>query len=302
MIGFSNATSAFYDRSVMDLTSLRKSAETLQGQISSGQRLTKSSDDPVAASRLRALTRADTLAAIDENASSRATSDLNLADSSLQSVVDTVTRAQELATQAANSTLTDAQRSSIGGELGQLYDQLIALANGRDSNGNALFGGETTGDAYTLDVSGNATYAGTSASGSISLGAGQSVIRGLTGPEVFGSDSTGLLATIKGLADALQGGSADPRGAAQAALNPLSASLDTVTTAQTVVGARLSFIDMAAQHRAALDDMRTSEESEVGSTDITGAVARLQQTMLVLEASQASFAKLSSLSLFNALG
>lgn len=302
MIDLSNATSAFYDRSIADLTALRKSAETLQGQISSGQRLTKSSDDPVAASRMRALARADTLGAIDKDAASRATSDLNLADNALQSVVDTVTRAQGLVTQAANTTLTGAQRGAIGGELGQLYNQLVALANSRDSNGNALFGGETAGQAYTLDAGGNAIYAGTSSTGTTGLGDGQSIARGLTGPEVFGADGTGLLATIKGLADALQGGSPDPAGAARAALGPLGASLDTVTTAQTVVGARLSFIDMAAQHSAALEDMRTSQESDIGATDITGTVARLQQAMLVLQASQASFTKLSSLSLFNALG
>jgi flagellar hook-associated protein 3 FlgL len=39
----------------------------------------------------------------------------------------------------------------------------------------------------------------------------------------------------------------------------------------------------------------------VGDTDIAEAIARLQQTMTALEASQAAFARVSSLTLFNAL-
>jgi flagellar hook-associated protein 3 FlgL len=41
--------------------------------------------------------------------------------------------------------------------------------------------------------------------------------------------------------------------------------------------------------------------SRVGDTDIAEAIARLQQSLTALEASQAAFARISSLSLFNAL-
>ncbi|WP_338467668.1 flagellar hook-associated protein FlgL [Novosphingobium sp. ZN18A2] len=302
MIGFNTATGAFYDRSVTDMAALRKNADDMQRQLSSGQRLARSSDDPVAASRLRALSRAEKLGTIDSAAADRAQTDLSLTDDALQGFADTITRVQELATQAANDTLGDAQRAAIGTQIDQLHDQLVQLANSRDSTGNALFGGQAAGDAYTIDGNGNAAYAGTATSGELTLGGGQAVTRGLTGPEALGPDATGLLATVKGLADALQGGAADPQAAARAVLSPLGRALDSVATAQTVVGARLNFIDMANQHRAAVDDLRAGERSEIGDTDITGTVARLQQTMLVLEASQASFTRLSGLSLFNAIG
>jgi len=45
--------------------------------------------------------------------------------------------------------------------------------------------------------------------------------------------------------------------------------------------------------------LRTNEESTVGGTDAATVIARLQQTMTVLEASQASFVKLANLSLFS---
>lgn len=297
------STSAFYDRAGIGMGALRTQAERLQNAIGTGQRLTGSADDPAAASRLRTLARADALSAIDVANAGRASDDLSLADSSLSQITNSISRAIELATQAANGTLSPDQRQSIGAELTQLRDGLIALANGRDSAGHALFGGETAGAAYSLDASGNPVYAGTAGAGQLSLGDGQSVTRGLTGPEFLNFNVNGaptdLFAVIGTLASALQGGSADPAGAARAALDGLHAGLDSTTVAQTVVGTRLAWIDQVGERRQDLQEQRSANEATIGGADLAGTVAQLQQTMTVLEASQASFAKLASLSLFD---
>ena len=297
------STHAFYDRSTQSIASLRARAEGLQGDLARGDRLTRSSQDPVAAARLRALLRADALAVVDSTNANRAASDLQLADDALSGFTNAIGRARELATQAANGTLNPAQRAAIGQELAQLNTGLLLLVNARDSAGHALFGGETAGAAYTSDVAGNAIYAGTASAGQLDLGDGQSVTRGVTGPEFLnftvGGTATDLFATIKGLAHALQGGSPDPAGAARNALTSLDTGLTTVTTAQTVVGARLNWIDLAATQSTQRGEARATEEAEVGGTDIATTVTRLQQTMTVLEASQASFARLSGLSLFD---
>jgi flagellar hook-associated protein 3 FlgL len=47
--------------------------------------------------------------------------------------------------------------------------------------------------------------------------------------------------------------------------------------------------------------MRTTEKTDVGGADLTESIAKLQNTMLVLEASQASFSRLANLSLFSVL-
>lgn len=301
---FGTSTSAFYERSLSDLKSLRKQAEELQSELSSGERLQRSSDDPVAASRLRRLARIDVLDQIDETAANRATSDLTLADNALTQFATTVTRLQELATQAASGTLSDAQRAGIGAEVRQLHQNLVGLANSRDSSGHALFGGENAADAYTLDAAGNATYAGTATAGTLALGDGQSVARGLTGPEFLQFNSGGapadLLAVAKTLADALESG-AGGAAAANSALSALGDGLDAITTAQTVVGSRLNWIDLTVERRVSLSELRTAEQTEIGATDLTENIARLQNTMLVLEASQASFSRLANLSLFSVL-
>lgn len=293
------STAAFYARATGDIAALRARAEGLQGDIARGERLTRSSQDPIAAARLRALSRADASASIDAEVASRASADLQLADDALTGFTDAIARARELATQAASGTLNADQRKAIGVEIAQLNASLFSLANARDSAGHALFGGEATGQAYTLDAAGNATYVGTASAGTLDLGDGQSVTRGVTGPEFLNSAATDLFSTLKDLADALNGGIADPAAAARNALTALDTGLNTVTTAQTVVGVRLNRIELASDRAIQRGEIRDIEQAAVGGTDIAATVTRLQETLTVLEASQAGFARLSALSLFN---
>lgn len=302
----STSTGAFFERARLDIKDLRSQAEALQAQLSNGQSLTRSSDDPVAASRLRALGRLEALAKIDTANATRANADLTLADAAMSDMADAVIRAKELATQAASSTLTTEQRDAIGAELEQITGNLLALSNARDSNGHALFGGESAGDAYALDAAGNAQYVGTAQSDDLPLGEGQSVTRSMTGPQFLtftdaNGNATDLMATVKALADALRGGSATPAADAQAAMATLQTGLDTLTTGQTVIGTRLAWIELTGDRRADLSELRATEESDLGATDIATTITRLQETLTVLEASQASFGKLADLSLFDQL-
>ncbi|MBB4858120.1 flagellar hook-associated protein 3 FlgL [Novosphingobium chloroacetimidivorans] len=300
-----NSTSAFFDRARSDMTALRKQTEKIQSQIGSQSRLARSSDDPVAASRLRTLARSDALAKIDTTNANRATSDLTIADSTMSDITTAIARAKELATQAANGTLSADQRASIGKELAAIHGTLVGLANTRDSNGNALFGGENATMAYTLDASGNAVYAGTSSSGDLPLGDGQTVTRSMTGPEFLnfkvGGVDTDLMAVVKSLSDTLQAGGADAAAVANKTLDALSTGLDTVSTGQTVVGSRLAWIELTSDRRSNLAELRAGEEADIGGIDPASSIARLQEMLVVLQASQASFTKLSQLSLFNQL-
>jgi len=297
------STSAFYERTNSGLTSLRKQAEALQAQMASGQRVSKSSDDPVAASRLRDLSRADDISTANVANANRAMSDLSLADAAIQEITINLAQVKELAVQAATGTLSATQRASIGEQIANIRGNIITLANSKDSAGHPLFGGEMPGGlAYTLDSSGAPVYSGTASAGELSLGDGQSVTRGVTGPEFFnfsfGGGDTDLFAVLGNLADALKNG-ADPAGAANASLDALDTGLEKITTTQTVLGGRMNWVDLNISRHQRQAEMRELETTDVGSVDPSTTITDLQQIMTVLEASQASFVKLASLSLFN---
>lgn len=298
-------TSAFFERSARSLNELRSRAESLQSAIGTGQRLERGSDDPVGASQLRSLSRESRFAQISAAAGARVSSDLALTDSGLSDFAAYVTRAKELAVQGATGTLTAAQRAGIGTEVNEIYGELVRLANSRDSAGHALFGGEATGAAYILDAAGLPVYAGTAKAGELALGDGQSVVRGVTGPEFLNFNGptgpTDLFIVVRDLAAALQGNAADPAQAARDALGQLDAGLESITTAQTVVGSRMNWIDLIDDRRTLRSGQRSEQQAEIGATDLATTVTALQEIMTVLEASQAAFVRLSSLSLVSML-
>ncbi len=298
-------TQSFYDRSIADMAALRGRADKLQQSVSTGQKLARSSDDPVAASRLRLLSRSEALATVDAINANRAEADLTLADNALTSMAGLVIRATELTTQAAGVGLTLAQRASIGVELSEIHKGLLSLANNRDSAGHALFGGQSAGNTYALDASGQAVYSGADGKPALQIGEGVSVNPGLTGPEILdfehGGTNTNLLATVKNVADALSSGSVDPARAARDALGALNEGLDALTTGQTIIGSRLGWIEQTNDMRVNQSEIAVAEQAKIGGTDIAETLSRLQQITTALEASQAGFSRLSRLSLFDAI-
>lgn len=297
------STSAFYERATRQVGELRAQAEKLQEQMGTGERLTRSSDDPVAAARLRTLARNERLAEIDQRGSDLASTDLKMADDALGSIATLVIRAQELATRAANETLSAEQRVSVGGEIESLRQAVLQIANGRNSAGQALFGGQSAGAAYE-ETGGAVVYAGTAAKDAVDLGDGQSVVPALTGPEVFAFEADGtptdVFAVLGDLATALKSGG-DPTAATGRALEGLEASLGRITNAQTVVGARLGWIEVMDERRVATSELVADEQKAIGGADLATTMTRLQEVTTVLEASQASFVRLAGLSLFEML-
>lgn len=302
------STSAFYQNAISSMTNLRKQTEKLQTQISTGNMIQNSRDNPLAAAQMRALQAADTLATADKANSSAAKTQLTQTDDTLSSITDILSQITSLTTQAASSTFNDSQRASIGQQIGAFYNSLISLANTKDSSGNPLFGGQGTGTAYTVDSStGAVTYNGTATASTISLGPGLSVTTGVTGPEFMDFQSKGvsknMLTMVKTLADALQNptSSAAAIATANAALDDLGAATQSVSASQTVVGARLDWINTTSNIQTQAATQRANREADVGGTDLTATIAKLSQQMTVLEAAQASFVKVANLSLFSML-
>lgn len=298
------STGAFYERGTRQIALLRGRAEGLQKQIGTGERLERASDDPVAAAKLRDLARSERLSEVAARNADMASADLTLTDQTLGAAAGIVIRVRELAVQAAGATLTPAQRATLGEEIAGLRSSLLQLANGRGVAGGPLFGGQGTGAAYA-DAPPGATYQGSDRVAPVDIGDGQTVVPGLTGPEVFAwngaAGATDAFTVLGDLAAALRAGDAGAGAFAQASLDLLDAGLEKVTTAQTVVGARLNWIDLNAGRRADAGERRAAERAEVGGADIAVTMTRLQETLTVLEASQASFVRLANLSLFSLL-
>ena len=118
--------------------------QTINTQISTGARITKSSDAPIDAVTLTA--RDELKSRIDQYQSNigKVTQRLALSDTTLEPLGNLAMRMNELfiATNTASATDTELQAARI--EVLMFKDSLLGLANTTDSNGDALYGGFST--------------------------------------------------------------------------------------------------------------------------------------------------------------
>jgi len=305
MTSITNSAGSFFNRSLAQMAELRSGIERTRTQIATGRRFERGSQDPAAAAQLRSVARREALAKVEGDNAARLGQDLGAAASELEDVTALLQRARELAVAAANTPTGSNGRQVIAFELDQLGQQLFSRANATSLTGEPLFAGQSSATAFTRDASGNVTYAGTPASGAVPIAPGTAIERGLPGSEVFefslNGAPTSAFAVLGALSAALQGGATDPVAAANGALAGIDAALETTNRAQTILGTRMAWVEQVQEQQAERGIALAERRSRVGDTDVAEAIARLQQSLTALEASQSAFARVSSLTLFDAL-
>ncbi|MCW3846892.1 flagellin [Sphingomonas sp. LB-2] len=290
------ATSQMFARPTSLMATLTEKADAIQTSIATGNKFTAPSSDPAAYLRLDGLKRgkADDLT----NAANvkLAQGLLGQTDTTLASIETQLQRVNELTVEAANGTLSDDNRVAIAQSLSAITDDLYALANTKDVRGQPLFGSSTGDTAYDRASDGTISFVGAGTPSEIPINNHSSVQATITGDRAFGD----MFATLKSLTDALNTGG-DIRAAVGGALDGLKDNLADVAAARASVGARGARLDLEADRLTDAAIAREESRTAIEDTDIPSAVAELQKTLTVLQATQASFTKLSGMSLFDYL-
>jgi flagellar hook-associated protein 3 FlgL len=135
------ATASSYDNTLNLLMRRQAEMAAQQERVTTGMRVSKASDDPVAATL--AETAANRLArtAADLRALDSSRTSLQQAETGLAESGDLIQRVRDLLVTAGNATFTDAEREDVAKQLEGLREQLIAVANRKDSSGRTLYGG-----------------------------------------------------------------------------------------------------------------------------------------------------------------
>lgn len=164
-----------------------------QAQLSSGLRVVTPSDDPAAAAQILQLDQ--TQANIDQYKKNitGATNNLELEDSSLETVSNILTRVRELTVQAGDGALGPDERKAIATELTSRLEELAGVANTRNANGEYIFAG-FQGQQVPFVQSGNSyVYQGDAGQRSIQISSSTYVLANDSGKDIFvGVDSTRL--------------------------------------------------------------------------------------------------------------
>lgn len=155
------STITIFEQSMTSLNRQQGEFMKVGQQIASGRRVVNPSDDPQAASQ--AVRVSQSLGVTRQYADARisARNALSQQESILNSVGDAITSAKTLMVQAANGTLTDADRDSVASELRGIYEAAIGQANATDGNGHYLFGGyRDSSEPFVRAGDGSVNYVG----------------------------------------------------------------------------------------------------------------------------------------------
>ncbi|WP_168013417.1 flagellar hook-associated protein FlgL [Halomonas salinarum] len=157
------STVTMFEQSVTSLNRQQSDFTNVGQQIASGRRVVNPSDDPQAASQ--AVGVSQSLSITEQYTDSRvsARNSLSQEESVLNSASQAISSAKTLLVQAANGTLSDADRQSVASELEGIYNTMLGQANATDGNGSYLFGGSRD-DAppFVQNANGDVTYIGDS--------------------------------------------------------------------------------------------------------------------------------------------
>jgi flagellar hook-associated protein 3 FlgL len=301
------STHLLFDRASSQMSNVQSNLTQTQAQLAQGKQIINASDAPNQASTIQRLK--SILNKQDSYQSSLNTIKARLQgeDTTLQSVNDLLVRAKEVAVQGANDTLSAADRKALGTEMRALRDQLLSLANTKDSNGNYLFSGSRVKQpAFVETANGSPVYMGDQTRMDVRVGEQRSIPINRTGTDAFvpvpRTDTNGKVTgvgffqSLDNLIDGLNNSNGNDirRGVGELDTLQLGVSL-----AQAQIGTNLNVVD---QQTAVLEDTTLNLKTTLSSIedlDYASAITKMNQQMMSLEAAQSSFAKVSQLNLFN---
>ena len=234
---------------------------------------------------------------------------LTAEETALKNTSDVMYRIKELATQAANDTLSAQDRKGIALEIGTLKDQILSLANSQDSNGNYLFSGSRVGEpAFSKDSNDRVLYQGDQARMKVDVGDSRRMNLNMPGSDVFtrvvrddgkgGRVGVDFFQALDDLATAVQ---ASDHISMQRGISEVDILQNGISEGLGQVGADLTVVDMQTSVLDQVMLQLKTTRSDVQDLDYTEAITRMNKDQLALEAAQSSFAKISQLSLFKYL-
>ncbi len=169
------------------ISSANQALTKTQEQLSTGQRVNRPSDDPVAATKIMSLSsELATITQYQKNIDI-ANNNLVLEESILQSVNNLVLRMQELAIQAGNTaTLTETEYDSLASEVDSRLDELVNLLNSQNANGDFIFAGyKSQSEPFTGSADTGFRYNGDDGQQFIKVANNTSVASSDSGKDIF---------------------------------------------------------------------------------------------------------------------
>ncbi|MGD0733715.1 MAG: flagellar hook-associated protein FlgL [Terracidiphilus sp.] len=258
--------------------------QQLTAELSSGVSINSLSQNPVGAGEnvilLNQIQQDDSFT----QSSSVVTGQLQVADSTLGSVVSQLTQAISLATSANNGTMNASDVQSIGSQISGILNEVQSLANTSYQGQYIFSGGQTSTTPFTTSTGtspGVTTYSGDEGVNYLQTPDGQKIQLNVPGDQIFsGSGSNSVFGALNSLVADYSGGTIDTSKAVSdtAALG----------TALNYVSQQRVTIDNSISQATAASEAVTSDEAQstTAQTNLMQADVAQVSTQLSLSETQ----------------
>lgn len=304
------STLMMYQQNMRGITDSQSAWLKYGEQMSTGKRVNRASDDPVAASQAVVLSQAQAQNSQYASARTFATQRVSIEEKTLAQVTTAIQSAQEKIVYAGNGTLSDDDRASLATDLQGIRDQILNLANSTDGNGRYIFAGYKT-DTAPFDDQG--VYNGGALNVEQQVDSSRTMVIGHTGNLVFDSATsnakpdadtnifTALDTAIAALKDPV--GDDDTKKDAAAAVidrtnRSLSNSLNNVLTVRAELGTQLNELDKLDSLGDDRALAQTQQMSNLVDVDWNETISNYTMQQTALQAAYKAFTDMQGMSLF----
>ncbi|MEW7311428.1 flagellar hook-associated protein FlgL [Buttiauxella gaviniae] len=309
------STAMMYQQNMRGVTDAQSEWLRYGEQMSTGKRVNKPSDDPIAASQAVVLSQAQAQNSQYALARTFATQKVSLEENVLGQVTTAIQSAQEKIVYAGNGTLSDDDRASLATDLEGIRNQILNLANSTDGNGRYIFAGYKTESAPFSGGTGSVTYSGGSTPVSQTVDASRTMTIGHTGTQIFDSltsnavpepdgspSESNLFNMLDSAISALKKPAADLTDVEQGAVDKtnrgLKNSLNNVLTVRAELGTQLNELDKLDELGSDRGLGQAQQMSDLVDVDWNSAISSYVMQQAALQASYKAFSDMQGMSLF----
>ena len=309
------STNSMYQKNLNSILNTNNKWQKSGLHLATGKKILTPSDDPMGASQALILKQAQSKNDQFQAARESVDKSLSRQDTILKEVNTVIQTIQETLVYAGNETLNDENRQDLANKLQGLKDQLISLANAKDTNGNYLFAGNKNDTPpFVVDEAGKVNYVGGTSQINVLIDDTREVSLSFTGAQTFMSGAnpnqpdapSDIFASLDYALDALNmkldNNDEDAikqfrAGLTQASLG-IDNAFDNISTLSAAGGTVLAEVERLSALGDSLDIEFETQISQIEDVDWYEAISDYVMLQANLQAAQYTFMNMQSMSLF----
>ena len=294
------STRVYNDIAMSTLNRITGDIQGIQQRIATGRNILKTSDNPAVGAKVSFTKDQKILLERYNSNIDRAQNRLSQAESAVGIGVNVLQRVYELGIQARNGTNNGGDRKVIAMEVRNLRDQMLSLANSRDTNGQYIFAGyKVDSKPFVDDENGEVVHMGDRGVHELQISDNQRISTSLDGADVFirvpGDEAIeSVFSTLDSMILSLENGEMEDED-----IDRVNRALDHFSLQQTKLGSQMNRADLQREVNDKRLLLMNENISNLEDADIAKLVTELQAKLVSRNAAQQTFIKIAQDNLFN---